>query len=160
LDRLRRTESVGLLIVAHDLRIAARADRTFEMRDGILRTTDVAMPAMVPSKKARVFGPAHLDVAGKLEDAVETVTPLGSGFWKVAEQLMSIAAVLFIAVSVLGYGAGRYQEMRLTDSRQKQSELESLALSSLRSDVQSVRDLGDGRYELTLYLWNVSGGKP
>jgi putative ABC transport system ATP-binding protein/macrolide transport system ATP-binding/permease protein/lipoprotein-releasing system ATP-binding protein len=30
----------------------------------------------------------------------------------------------------------------------------------LRSDVQTVRDLGDGKYELTIYFWNVSWGKP
>src|SRR4029077_10668188 len=37
--------------------------------------------------------------------------------------------------------------------------LQHLALNSLRGDVQSVSDLGDGRYELTTYLQNV-GGSP
>ena len=35
-----------------------------------------------------------------------------------------------------------------------------MALAGLRGDVQMVRDRGDGRYELTLYLWNVAGRKP
>ena len=35
-----------------------------------------------------------------------------------------------------------------------------MALNSLRGDVQSVTDLGDGRYELTTYLQNVGGEQP
>jgi hypothetical protein len=30
----------------------------------------------------------------------------------------------------------------------------------LQADIQSVSDLGDGRYELAVYLWNVGGDTP
>lgn len=160
LDRLRQTERVGLLIVAHDLRIAARADRTYEMRDGVLRVTDAATPFTQPRTETRLFGSTPLDIAADLEAESNLIAPLGSGFWPVVERLMSIAAILSLVVMIVGYGLGRFQEMRLTDARQKRSALESLALSSLRGDVQGVRELGDGRYELILYLWNVGDGKP
>ena len=35
-----------------------------------------------------------------------------------------------------------------------------MALSSLQSDIQSVTDLGDGHYQLAVYLLNASDGEP
>lgn len=159
LDRLRQTERVGLLLVAHDLRIAARADRTYEMRDGVLRATDAAIPVTQPRRESRLFGPAPPDITADLEAELDLIAPIGSGFWPVAERLMSVAAILFLVVTIVGYGVGRFQQMRLTEASERRSALESLALSSLRGDVQAVREVGDGRYELTLYLWNVGDGK-
>jgi energy-coupling factor transporter ATP-binding protein EcfA2 len=160
LDRLRRTESMGLLIVAHDLRIAARADHTYEVHDGVLKATDLALPAPFPNAAKSRLKSISLDIPEDFEAEADLIAPMGSAFWPVAERLISIAAILFFTVMIAGYGVGRYQQMRLEEARRKHSELETLALSSLRSDVQSVRELGDGRYELTLYLWNVRGGKP
>ena len=49
--------------------------------------------------------------------------------------------------------------MRVRQRDARVAALQHLALNSLRGDVQSVTDLGDGRYELTTYLQNV-GGSP
>ena len=35
-----------------------------------------------------------------------------------------------------------------------------MALSSLQSDIQSITDLGDGRYQLAVYLLNAGAGEP
>ena len=45
--------------------------------------------------------------------------------------------------------------MRVRERTARVAALQHLALNSLRGDVQSVTDLGDGRYELTTYLQNV-----
>jgi putative ABC transport system ATP-binding protein/macrolide transport system ATP-binding/permease protein/lipoprotein-releasing system ATP-binding protein len=50
--------------------------------------------------------------------------------------------------------------MRVREREARSLALQHLALNSLRGDVQSVTDLGDGRYELTTYLQNVGGGPP
>jgi ABC-type lipoprotein export system ATPase subunit len=160
LDRLRKTESMGLLIVAHDLRIAARADHTYEVHEGVLEATELALPAAPPNGERNRFKSVSLDISGDFEARASLIAPMGSAFWPVAERLISIATVLFLAVMLAGYGVGRYQQMKLEEAGRKHSALETLALSSLRSDVQSVREFGDGRYELTLYLWNVRGEKP
>jgi len=49
--------------------------------------------------------------------------------------------------------------MRVRERAARIASLQHLALNRLRGDVQSVSDLGDGRYELTTYLQNV-GGEP
>jgi ABC-type lipoprotein export system ATPase subunit len=163
LDRIRQKESVGLIVVAHDLRIAKRADRALQMRQGFL------MPAELPEldshalPRVRQFGPqvAGLDVEPEQEAADELeAVPMGHGFWQLAENALGFTAVLFLLVMLANYGAGRYQQMRVQRAREKQSALETMALNRLRGDVQAIRDLGDGHYELTLYLWNTGGGTP
>jgi hypothetical protein len=49
--------------------------------------------------------------------------------------------------------------MRVRERGARIAALQHMALNRLRGDVQSVTDLGDGRYELTTYLQNV-GGEP
>jgi putative ABC transport system ATP-binding protein/macrolide transport system ATP-binding/permease protein/lipoprotein-releasing system ATP-binding protein len=46
------------------------------------------------------------------------------------------------------------------EHRERLLALETMALAGLRGNIESVADLGDGRYELTLYLWNVAGDRP
>jgi putative ABC transport system ATP-binding protein/macrolide transport system ATP-binding/permease protein/lipoprotein-releasing system ATP-binding protein len=163
LDRIRKRESIGLIVVAHDLRVAQRADRVLQMRQGLLAPTDLPEPDYAVFSMVRHFGaPAVcLDLEPEEEPAenLETAT-LGNGFWQMAGNALAIMAVLFLVVMAANYGASRYQQMRLQRAREEKAALETLALNRLRGDVQAIRDLGDGRYELTLYLWNTSGGKP
>jgi ABC-type lipoprotein export system ATPase subunit len=163
LDRIRKKEGIGLIVVAHDLRIAKRADRCLQMRQGFLTPANLPESDSFPLPRARQFGPqvAGLDLAPEQEAAGELeAAPMGHGFWQMAENALGFIAVLFLLVMLANYGAGRYQQMRLQRAREKKSALETMALNRLRGDVQAIRDLGDGRYELTLYLWNTGGGKP
>jgi putative ABC transport system ATP-binding protein/macrolide transport system ATP-binding/permease protein/lipoprotein-releasing system ATP-binding protein len=69
------------------------------------------------------------------------------------------AAAIFAAILAVDVGVEKYQAMRLRERAARVAALQHLALNSLRGDVQSVTDLGDGHYELTTYLQNV-GGEP
>ncbi len=163
LDRIRKMESVGLIIVAHDLRIAQQADRSFEMRHGILAPAHLPEFDKSPVSYVRQFGPqlVGLDLEPAPPDVAEfEATRLGHGFWRVAERAIGFVAMLFLLATVANYGVAQYQQMRLRHARQARSSLETMALAGLRGDVQMVRHRGDGRYELTLYLWNVAGRKP
>ena len=68
--------------------------------------------------------------------------------------------MVFLLVMLANYSAGRYRQVRLERAQEKRVALETMALDRLRGEVQAIRDLGDGRYELTPYLWNVGAGKP
>jgi len=163
LDGIRKKESIGLIVVAHDLRVAKRADRVLQMRQGLLVPTDLPESDYGVFSRVRQFGPpaASLDLEPEEEPADDLETAaLGNGFWQLAGNALAITAMLFLVVMAANYGASRYQQMRLQRAREKQAALETLALNRLRGDVQAIRDLGDGRYELTLYLWNTGGGKP
>jgi putative ABC transport system ATP-binding protein/macrolide transport system ATP-binding/permease protein/lipoprotein-releasing system ATP-binding protein len=163
LDGIRKRESIGLIVVAHDLRVAKRADRVLQMRQGLLVPADLPESDYGVFSRVRQFGPpvVSLDLEPEEEPAEDLETAaLGNGFWQMAGNTLAITAMLFLVVMAANYGASRYQQMRLQRAREKQAALETLALNRLRGDVQAIRDLGDGRYELTLYLWNTGGGKP
>jgi len=69
-------------------------------------------------------------------------------------------AVIFAGILLLDFGIGKYQEMQVRERAARIATLQHMALNSLRGDVQSITDLGDGRYELTTYLQNVGDGQP
>ena len=50
LERLQRTESFGFVLVTHDLKLAKRARRSYEMRQGTLAATDLPQVAAEPPR--------------------------------------------------------------------------------------------------------------
>jgi putative ABC transport system ATP-binding protein/macrolide transport system ATP-binding/permease protein/lipoprotein-releasing system ATP-binding protein len=69
-------------------------------------------------------------------------------------------AVLLGAVLLANFGIGKYQDSQVRERAARIATLQHIALNGLRGDVQSVSDLGEGRYELTTYLQNVGGEQP
>jgi ABC-type lipoprotein export system ATPase subunit len=158
LESLQRTESFGFVLVTHDLKLAKRARRCFEMRQGTLAATD--LPQVQAERRA--------EPRRRLTSASQPVTPaatarapirLGDSLWRGVRILLPAAAVIFAAILAVDVDVEKYQAMRLRERAARIATLQHLALNRLRGDVQSVTDLGDGRYELTTYLQNV-GGEP
>jgi hypothetical protein len=69
------------------------------------------------------------------------------------------ATVIFAVILLADFGIEKYQAMRVRERAGRIAALRHLALNSLRGDIQSVTDLGDGRY-VTTYLQNVGDGAP
>src|SRR5262249_61052526 len=69
-------------------------------------------------------------------------------------------AVVFVCILLVDFGIAKYQEAQVRARGARIAKLAEIALSGLQSEVQSVSDLGDGRYELAVYLWNATGDKP
>lgn len=154
LDRLRRQQGFGLLVVSHNLDLARRADRSYEMSRGRLLDASVdAAPAPVPTPRLQPPPvPEAVPVAARAR--------LGGDFWLTVRRLAFGGAVAF-ALLLLGDSlVGRYQRMLVQERTDKLAALETLALSSLRADVKTIASRGNGTYELTLELWNVKGEKP
>ena len=153
--------SFGFVLVTHNLELAKRARRTYEMRQGVLAATDLPRIAVDP-ERPRHFGPAKVDAPADLAlPAAAVVSPirLGSGLWRGVQIFLLAGAVIFGGILLADFGIDKYQKMRVRQRDARVAALQHLALNSLRGDVQSVTDLGDGRYELTTYLQNV-GGSP
>jgi putative ABC transport system ATP-binding protein/macrolide transport system ATP-binding/permease protein/lipoprotein-releasing system ATP-binding protein len=155
LEDLQRIESFGFVLVTHDLKLAKRAEPSFEMRQGTLAPSDLPQIEAVARRRA---GPAGLDAA-RPEQAVHAPIRLGESLWRGARLFLAAAAVIFAAVLAVDFGVEKYQAMRVRERAARLATLQHLALNRLRGDVQSVADLGEGRYELTTYLQNV-GGEP
>jgi ABC-type lipoprotein export system ATPase subunit len=161
LEQLQRTESFGLALVTHNLDLAKRAQRTYEMRQGALVATDPADIVVEPEYRPRNFGPAQIGIrpAPTALAAARTIR-LGSNLLRGMQTFLLAGTTMFAAILLLDFAIGKYQESQLRERAARIATLQHVALNSVRGDVQSIADLGEGRYELTTYLQNVGGGPP
>jgi ABC-type lipoprotein export system ATPase subunit len=155
LEHLQRTESFGFVLVTHDLELAQRAERSFEMCQGTLAPRELPQLAAAPPRRVMA---ASLDGARPAPQPRAPIR-LGESLWRGVKIFLPAAAAIFAAILAVDVGVEKYQAMRLRERAARVAALQHLALNGLRGDVQSVTDLGDGRYELTTYLQNV-GGEP
>lgn len=159
-EELQQDEQFGLMLVTHNLDLARRAQRVYEMRQGALVTSELPAGA-VATGRSRHFEPVPLRSRSAADAATARVPiRLGSNLLSNAATYLLIAAAIFGAV-LLGYiGVGKYQDRQLRTEAARIAHLQHFALNGLRGDVQSVSDLGEGRYKLTTYLQNVGDGPP
>jgi putative ABC transport system ATP-binding protein/macrolide transport system ATP-binding/permease protein/lipoprotein-releasing system ATP-binding protein len=162
LEELQEAENFGLTLVTHNLELAKRAERIYEMRQGALVATDLPDVAVAAERRPRHFGPIPVHIQPGFTEPAAARAPirLGSSLMSdVTTYLLTGAAIL--GAGLIAYlGVGKYQDMQVRDRAARIAKLQHFALNSLRGDVQSVSDLGEGRYELTTYLQNVGGGQP
>jgi energy-coupling factor transporter ATP-binding protein EcfA2 len=154
LERLHRTESFGLMLVTHNLELAKRAQRIYEMRQGTLAATDLPQ-VKVETARPRHFGSPEVRPEPTVLPPAAAPIRLGDNLWRGVQIFLLAAAVILGGILLADFGVEKYQAMRVRERAARIAALQHLALNSLRGDVQSVTDLGDGRYELTTYLQNV-----
>jgi ABC-type lipoprotein export system ATPase subunit len=155
LDRLRHEQGFGLLVVSHNLDIARRAGRSYEMSRGQLLSADLApQPDLAPAPPRLRPIPTPEPLTARKERR------LGANFWPIARLLLFGGAVAFSLVMLTDSLVGHYQRRLVQERAEKLAALESLALSALRANVKSIASRGNGLYELSLELWNVKGDKP
>jgi len=161
LEQLQRTESFGLALVTHNLALAKRAQRTYQMRQGALAATDLAAITVPPEQQARHFGPTQVGIRPESAASPARSAPirLGRDLWAGMQTFLLTGALIFAAILLIDFGIGKYQQAQVRDRALRIATLRHMALNSLRSDVQSITDLGDGRYKLTTYLQNVGDGQ-
>jgi len=164
LEALQRTEAFGMALVTHDLQLAKRAQRSYEMRQGALAATDLPEVAVEAERPQRHFGPTTTrsgpQAAAPAPVAARAPIRLGSDLWPGVQTFLLTGAVLLGAVLLANFGIGKYQDSQMRERAARIATLQHIALNGLRGDVQSVIDLGEGRYELTTYLQNVGGEQP
>ena len=85
---------------------------------------------------------------------------LGSNLLPGLQTFLLTAAVVLGGVLLADFAVAKYQDIQVRERSARSAALQHMALNSLRGDVQSVTDLGNGRYELTTYLQNVGGDQP
>ena len=159
LEQLQRTESFGFVLVTHNLELAKRARRSLRDAPGHARGNRPAADrgrsrtARGASAQRKSDAPAAL----ALPAASRVPIRLGSNLWRGVQAFLLAGAVIFGGILLADFGIDKYQKMRVRERDARIAALQHLALNSLRGDVQSVTDLGDGRYELTTYLQNVGG---
>ena len=161
LEHLQRTESFGFVLVTHNLELARRAQRTYEMRQGALAPSDLRVTAIDAPRQPRRFGPAEVGVRAPIAASAAARAPvrLGRNLLPGLQTFLLTTAIVLGGVLLADYAVAKYQDMQVRERRARTASLRHAALNGLRGDVQSVTDLGNGRYELTTYLQNVDGGQ-
>jgi len=145
--------------VTHRLELARRAQRTYEMRQGALVPAELPQPALAAPRRPSRPPPAAPAMAPARRSAPASVR-LGSNLLPGLQTFLMTAAVVLGAILVADFAIARYQDLQLRERASRIAALRHLALNGLRGDVQSVIDLGGGRYELTTYLQNVGADRP
>ena len=161
LAQLQRTESFGLALVTHNLELARRAWRTYEMRHGALASVDLPDIVLTPEHQPRRFGPAEIMVAPEPTPSTPAGAPvrLGGNLWRGMQNFLLAGIIIFAGIMLIDAGIGKYQRSQVRERAARIAALQHMALNSLRGDIQSITDLGDGHYELTTYLENVGDGQ-
>jgi putative ABC transport system ATP-binding protein/macrolide transport system ATP-binding/permease protein/lipoprotein-releasing system ATP-binding protein len=158
LEELQRSEVFAFVLVTHNLELARHAERVYEMRQGALVPADLPDVTVPVERRSRHFAPSH--IAGGVDAATLVVACrpalLSENLWRGVLTCLVAGAAIFTGILLIDFGVAKYQEMQLRDRGARLARLAELALSRLQGEVQSVSDLGDGRYELAVYLWNVS----
>ena len=158
LEELQRSEVFAFVLVTHNLELARHAERVYEMRQGALVPADLPDVTVPVQRRSRYFAPSH--IAGGVDAATLVVAHrpalLSENLWRGVLTCLVAGAAIFTGILLIDFGVAKYQEMQLRDRGARLAKLAEMALSRLQGEVQSVSDLGDGRYELAVYLWNVS----
>ena len=162
LEELQRTEAFGFILVTHNLQLAGRAERVYEMRQGTLMPLDLPDIAAEALRPQRHLMPADAHVPRELAAAGRVPGParLGGDLWRSARISLVSVAVIFAGILLVNFAVAQYQELQVRERGARLAKLAELALTSLQGEVQSVSDLGDGRYQLAVSLSNVRGDQP
>jgi putative ABC transport system ATP-binding protein/macrolide transport system ATP-binding/permease protein/lipoprotein-releasing system ATP-binding protein len=162
LEEVHRTEGFGFILVTHNMQLAQHARRVYEMRQGALVSVDLPDIAVGPRRQRRGFISSDADLGRELA-ALRPAGPsiqLGGELWRNARAFLVAGAAIFGGVLLVDLAVAKYQELQVRAHGAQLAKLAEMALASLQGEVQSVSDLGDGRYELALSLSNVGGEQP
>ena len=158
LEELQASEGFAFVLVTHDLALAGHAQRSYEMRQGVLVPADPAAVGVERQPPTRHFGPAAVDTR-PAPTALEPVQ-LGANLWRGAQAVLIGTAIVFFLVMLADFGVAKYQEAQVDARGARLAKLADMALNSLQGEVRSVSDLGEGRYELAVALKNAGGDGP
>jgi ABC-type lipoprotein export system ATPase subunit len=158
LGEIHRRDGAALVVVTHDPKIAGRADRILEIRNGsVVESGARSSPPsetrdhswLVVSNRNQA---TEIPVAALPAPAVETSARLGAGLraWLLAVAAWVVPALLMALA--LNQGVALYQRHLLRERRQARAALEDAALLWLRADIEDVANDGGMSYTLTLAL--------
>lgn len=162
LKELQASEAFSLVLVTHNLALANHAQRCYEMKQGLLVPYEPSRTVAEVNPRVRHFGAATVNV---MPESPVPVLPSGqvlpgTYFWRNLRTFMVGTAAILASILLLDFGIAKYQEMQIRHRGALIAQMADMALSQLQADIQAVSDLGEGQYELQVYLLNVDNEKP
>jgi ABC-type lipoprotein export system ATPase subunit len=162
LEEIHCRDGAALVVVTHDAKIARRADRILEIRNGsIVASRAGSSSASRTSGHPWPVAPFQ-EVATEIPAAAPPAltrnarTRLGGGFGTWSFSVLAWVVPALLMALALNQGVALYQRQLLHQRRQARAALEDAALLWLRSDIADVAYDGGTTYTLTLSLKNTS----
>jgi putative ABC transport system ATP-binding protein/macrolide transport system ATP-binding/permease protein/lipoprotein-releasing system ATP-binding protein len=153
---LQRAEGLTLIVVTHNPAIAARADRVIQVKNGLIASEQTPTKQVEP---APVQHPTNQLVTSS-EKLTEAQPQLGEGLLRFLGSCAAWAILTLVLLLAVNQGLAFYQQQQIDHRAEARKALEELAMSGLRADIANITLDADGSYHLSLYLWNVTDGKP
>jgi putative ABC transport system ATP-binding protein/macrolide transport system ATP-binding/permease protein/lipoprotein-releasing system ATP-binding protein len=166
LGEIHRRDGVALIVVTHDPNLVRRADRTFEIRNGLIVASRAgSCPSYEPPGRPWPAVPDQdrvgaIPAAAPAGSAIEPSAGLGAGLgtWLLSASAWVVPALL--TALALNQGVALYQRHLLLRRMQARAALEDAALLWLRADIADVDYNGGPSYTLTLSFENRTPAKP
>lgn len=162
LQEIHVRDRVTVVVVTHDPRIAARADRILELRDGSIAGSAIgSFPALRPADHPPLPTPSR-----PADPATPSVALRGAasrpsarldarfGTWLLAVCAWVVPAVFVLLA--LNEGVALYQRQHLQWQRQARAALEDAALLWLRAEVDDIAYGPGSSYSFDIALQNLS----
>jgi putative ABC transport system ATP-binding protein/macrolide transport system ATP-binding/permease protein/lipoprotein-releasing system ATP-binding protein len=141
LEGLQRSEGFALLLVTHNLELAGHAQRTYEMRQGVLAASALPQASVKSAPQPRHFGPAEIGVPRGPAPSGDRIS-LGANLRRAVVSLLLGGGAIFAGILLLDFGVMKYQQIQVRQRGERTARQAEQALSGLQGDVQSVADIG------------------
>ena len=152
LQTLKESGTVTIVIVTHDMNLAASADRIVHMSAGKL-VVGGAFPSetlyrkqIVTNEKAFEPAPAGMSADGAVEASFGLLPAVG---WYLS--WITFAACCLFTLDLF---LGKQEKAVIEDGKFRMQVAEEMAMQDLRSDIQDVTQLASGEFELKLFMQN------
>jgi ABC-type lipoprotein export system ATPase subunit len=162
LEDLQASEAFSFVLVTHNLHLAKHAQRCYEMKRGMLVPSELSRVVAEGEPRVRYFGLALVNARPEFPVLVSSHKPvqLGANLWSNVRTFTVGAAAILASILLLNFGIAKYEETQIRERGARIAQMADMALSQLQAGIQAVADLGEGRYELEVYLLNVDTEKP
>ena len=163
---VQRAHNLTLIVVTHNMEIAARADRILQMRAGKIVSDERGSTAFGERQIADCTATADdlarvkrlFDISPSGNEA-EKVT-LGEGFERFLGRLVLLTIPMIAIIWCVNYAVATVENHLIAEQTSAHQALEDLAMTGLRAEVKNV-SLGAGNtYDVSVYLRNTNGGQP
>ncbi|MBX9721961.1 MAG: ABC transporter ATP-binding protein [Candidatus Obscuribacterales bacterium] len=172
LIEIQRSRKLSLLIVTHNMEVAARADRILQMREGKIVSSTVPK-ALTPVAKSSDPSAVNLAencvgesqiVEGKFDQPAAKIeaqaVTLGEGVERFIGRLVLLTLPVIAIICFVNFAVAEFERHLLNEQTDARQALEDMAMTGLRAEVKDVT-LGAGRsYDVSIYLRNTLGTKP
>jgi ABC-type lipoprotein export system ATPase subunit len=117
LEQLQGSETFSVVLVTHNLDLAKHAQRSYEMRQGVLAATDLPWTVIEVEPRVRHFGPATVKTRPELPAPVTAREPvrLGANLWDSAQTFLLGGAAILASTLLVDVGVAKYQEMQVRE---------------------------------------------